>query len=239
MTRLTLEREIRYALPDLGQAHAAVTITENGGAIDVEWGAADVAAFELGAAHAGPDPLDDQVAFQLGDGADDDDDGAAQRAAGVDVLAEADELDVEVVQFVEHFQEVTHGAGHAIAGPDQHDVELPRRASASIWSRPGRRALVPLIRSVYSCTISKPRCAAIRADRRAGSPDADRGSRPACRARRASSVLLQDSDFIVHLADGFIEEAEATETGLRLIHFEQGLHLEQLDGGADALESAG
>src|SRR5690242_7506010 len=55
------------SLGDLGEAHATVTVAENGGAIEVERGAADVAPFELGAAHAGPDPLDDQVALQLSD----------------------------------------------------------------------------------------------------------------------------------------------------------------------------
>jgi len=54
---------------------------------------------------------------------DDHDDGAAQRAARVDLLAEADELDAERVQLVEYLEEVPGGAGDAIAGPDQHDIE--------------------------------------------------------------------------------------------------------------------
>jgi hypothetical protein len=52
-----------------------------------------MAAFKAGAPHAGAHPLDDQVALELGDGADDDDQGAPQWAAGVDLLAETDELD--------------------------------------------------------------------------------------------------------------------------------------------------
>ena len=80
-------------LGHLGQAHAGSAIANDAGTVDLERPAADVAAFEPGPAHAGPDPLDDQVAFELGDGADDDHHGAAQRSAGVDVLAEADELD--------------------------------------------------------------------------------------------------------------------------------------------------
>jgi hypothetical protein len=51
-----------------------------------------------------------------------------------------------------------------------------------------------------------------------------------------ASELPQGQDVILHLSDGGIEEAEATEAGLRLIHFEQGLHLKQLDGGAGALK---
>jgi hypothetical protein len=53
--------------------------------------AADVLAFETGAPHAGAHPFDDEVALQLSDGADDNHDGPAQRAAGVDLFAETDE----------------------------------------------------------------------------------------------------------------------------------------------------
>ena len=48
---------------------------------------------------------------------------AAQRTARVDVLAEADVLDVEVVQLVEHLEEVPHRARDSIRGPDQDGVE--------------------------------------------------------------------------------------------------------------------
>jgi hypothetical protein len=103
------------SLGDLGQAHCAVTVTENGGAVEVEWGATDMPAFQFGAAHTSSYAFDNKVTFQLGDGADDDDDGAAQRAAGVDVLSERNELDAEVVQLVEHFEEVTDRASDPIA----------------------------------------------------------------------------------------------------------------------------
>ena len=66
---------------------AAVAL--DGGIVQHERAAADVLAFEAGAPHAGADPLDYQVAFEFGDGADDDDDGATQRAAGVDIFPEA------------------------------------------------------------------------------------------------------------------------------------------------------
>jgi hypothetical protein len=67
-----------------------------------------------GAPHAGAYPLDDQVAFQLGDSADDDDDGPAQRSAGVDVLPEADELDLQPVQLVQNIEEVLHRPGDSV-----------------------------------------------------------------------------------------------------------------------------
>src|ERR1700752_4718816 len=47
----------------------------------------------------------------------------AQRAAGVDLLAEADELDVQPVELIQHIEEVSDGAGDSVRGPDQHDVE--------------------------------------------------------------------------------------------------------------------
>ena len=47
------------SLGDLGEAHAVGAVTQNSLSVEVEWGAADVPAFELGAAHAGPYPLDD------------------------------------------------------------------------------------------------------------------------------------------------------------------------------------
>ena len=79
-----------------------MAITQDGLSIQNECGATDGSAFQFGAPHAGADSLDDQVAFQFSDGADDDDDGPAQRTAGIDLLAKADELDVEPAQFIEH-----------------------------------------------------------------------------------------------------------------------------------------
>ena len=117
---------------EFAQAESAVTIPKNRLAIDLERLAADVPAFELGAPHAGADTFDDQVAFEFGDRADDHDDGSAQRSAGVDIFAEADELDAEMTQFIEHFQIVLNRAGDAITGPDQDDIEL---APASVGQK--------------------------------------------------------------------------------------------------------
>ena len=115
----------------------------------------DVPAFEPGAPHAGADPLDDQVAFKLGDGADDDDDGAAQRAARVDLLTEADELDVEPVQLVQHIEEVLHRSCDSIRSPDQNNIELAAAGIPHQVVEPWPLApWSPLIRSVYSLTIS-------------------------------------------------------------------------------------
>jgi hypothetical protein len=47
-------------------------VAEQCNAIDLARSASDLAAFEAGAPHAGAHPFDNQVAFEFGDGADDD-----------------------------------------------------------------------------------------------------------------------------------------------------------------------
>ena len=91
---------------DLAQALAELAVATDGFPVEVQRLATDGAAFEPGPAHAGPDPFDDQVAFEFRDGPDDDHDGAAQRAAGVDLFAETDELDVQAVERVQDLEEV-------------------------------------------------------------------------------------------------------------------------------------
>ncbi len=78
---------------DLAQALSQAAISTDGFVVEDKWHASDVPAFEPGAPHTGADPLDDQIAFKLGYCSDDDDDGAAQWAARVDLLAERNELD--------------------------------------------------------------------------------------------------------------------------------------------------
>ena len=111
-------------LCDLTKRVSVSAVAKDGGPVEFECGAPDVATFEPGSAHAGTDPFDDQAALQFGHDADDDDDGAAERTAGVDLLAEADELDAEPVHFVQHFEEMLDGPGDAIACPDQNHIEL-------------------------------------------------------------------------------------------------------------------
>lgn len=94
---------------DLSQAQAAALIAEDGIAIELERMTADVPAFEPGAPHAGAHPLDNEIAFEFGDRIDDGYDSTAQRPAGVDLLAERRELDVEVVELVQDLEEVLYG----------------------------------------------------------------------------------------------------------------------------------
>ncbi len=111
------------SLSDVGERDPAITIMKDRQSIDIERSSTDVPSFQLGAPHAGAHPFDDEIALELGDGADDHDHRPAEWPAGVDILAERDELYVEVVELVEDLEEVPGRAGDAIEGPDQHDIE--------------------------------------------------------------------------------------------------------------------
>ena len=113
----------KVALRQLAETLSPLSVPQDGIAVESEWLPSDMPAFEPGAAHPGADSLDDQVALKFGDGPDDDNDSSSERSSGVDLLAEADELDVEPVEFVEHFEEVLHGPGDPVGSPDQDDVE--------------------------------------------------------------------------------------------------------------------
>jgi hypothetical protein len=117
------------AADKLTQAVALASFMMDGLAVNGDRLPADMPAFELCPAHACADPLDDQVALEFSDRADDYDYGPAQQAGCVDLLTEADELDVEPVQLVQHLQEVLYRTGDSIGSPDQDNIEL---ASAGI-----------------------------------------------------------------------------------------------------------
>src|SRR5512142_3282787 len=111
-------------LGDLAEALAVSPVTQDGFAVEFERGTSDVSAFETGATHAGANPFDDQRPLQFGDSADDDDESAAERTTGVDVLPKRYELDAEMVEFVEDLDEMADRARQAIEGPHYKDVEL-------------------------------------------------------------------------------------------------------------------
>src|SRR5258707_10733167 len=110
-------------LGDLTQALAPSALLENSNPIDFEWPPADMPSLQPCAAHSCPHPFDDEIPFEFCDGADDDHDGPPERAACIKILAEADELDVEMIEFVEHLEEVPDGSGDPVRGPDQEHLE--------------------------------------------------------------------------------------------------------------------
>ena len=89
-------------LNNLAEALSLLAISQDGKSIEVERLATDVSALELGSPHSGTNPLDDQISFQFSDRSDDHYDGSPQRAAGIDLLTEAEELDVQPVEIIQH-----------------------------------------------------------------------------------------------------------------------------------------
>ena len=90
------------AFCDLSDSLALAAISLDSGVVQYQRMAADVLTFNPCAPHAGAHPFDDQATFEFRDGPDDDYDGPAQRAAGVDIFPEGDVLDVQTVQLVQH-----------------------------------------------------------------------------------------------------------------------------------------
>jgi hypothetical protein len=135
---------------DLAQALAPGALLENRNPVDIERSPADVPPLQPGAAHSCPHSFDDEIAFEFCDSADDDHDGPPERAAGIKIFAEADELDLSSSSTSRKWR-----TDRAIRSEAQtrSTWKRPRRASRSRSSRPGRRAFVPEIRSVYSATI--------------------------------------------------------------------------------------
>jgi hypothetical protein len=84
------------------------------GAVAAAPGAAGGLAF-----HAGDDPVDDGGAFELGEGAEDLHDHAADGGVGVEVLAGGAERHPGLVELVEDLQQAAEGAGDAVDAVDR------------------------------------------------------------------------------------------------------------------------
>ena len=136
------------ALGELSQTLPTLPVPEDGGTVEIKRLPSDMPSFELGPPHSCPHSLDDEAALQFGDGADDDDYRPAQRAAGVDLFAEADELDVEPVQLVQDFEEVLNRPGDPVRSPHQDNVELTSTGIPHHGIELYRRAFAPEILSV-------------------------------------------------------------------------------------------
>jgi hypothetical protein len=84
-------------LSDLAEALTLSALLKNSNLVDIERPPADVPPLQPCATHSCPHPFDDEIPFEFCYSADDDDDGPSQRTAGIKILAEANELDVEMV----------------------------------------------------------------------------------------------------------------------------------------------
>jgi hypothetical protein len=75
----------------------------DGSVVELLWTASDVLAFDPSAPHTCAQPLDERAEFQPGDATDD---GSALWSSSIDALPEADELDIDLAQFVQHLKKV-------------------------------------------------------------------------------------------------------------------------------------
>ena len=78
---------------DLPDALATLVVLLDGEVVQHQGSPADALTFETSTPHTGAHSLNDQASFELGDGADDHDDGPSQRTTGVDIFPETDILD--------------------------------------------------------------------------------------------------------------------------------------------------
>jgi hypothetical protein len=108
---------------DLRQGLPGTTVCNNLRSVDIHGTAANPAPFQFRTTHPSPNMLDDEAALQFGNRSDYDHHRSPEWSAGVDVLSEADELNPEVIQFIEHFQEMPHASGHPVECGHEHDIE--------------------------------------------------------------------------------------------------------------------
>jgi len=123
----------------LADAEASLAIAQHGVAISNQFGATNVLAFQLCPTHAGFHSFNNKAAFQFGDRADNDDHGASQRAAGVDVLAKGYEADVEMMSSSSVSRKCRTERASLSNAQTTTTSKRPRRASLSMRSSPGRR----------------------------------------------------------------------------------------------------
>jgi hypothetical protein len=91
-------------LSNLGQGHATSAVSDNLPPIHIQSCPADLATLQPSPSHATFDSLDYQTPLEFTDRSDNDDHGATQRAGSVDVFAETDESNVQVIEFVQYFR---------------------------------------------------------------------------------------------------------------------------------------
>jgi len=91
--------------------------------IDPKWLPSKAPALCLCATETSLHTLYDERPLQLRDSRDDGEDRLTQRRAGVDLLAQGDELHVEMAEEFEALDQVPHGASEAVEGYDHDDID--------------------------------------------------------------------------------------------------------------------
>ena len=76
--------------------------------------------FQFGTAHPRSNPFDDEIFSKFRDCPDDNDHRPTEWASSVDIFAETDEFDSEVIELIKDLKKMTDGARHAIKCPNEH-----------------------------------------------------------------------------------------------------------------------
>ena len=97
-----LDRETRYCVANSARLSPRARSLTTASRSTSERFTTDPLSLELGAPHAGAHPLDDQIAFQLGDTADDHRDRPTEWPGCINIFPEADELHIQMGQLVEN-----------------------------------------------------------------------------------------------------------------------------------------
>jgi hypothetical protein len=121
----------------LTDAKATLAITNHSVAVHNEFPTADMLTFQFCPGRAAAHAFDNKVALQFADRADDHDHRPTQWPGGVDLCAVADELDVEMLQFIQHFQKVANAACQPIKAPDHDHIEATMAGIAQHAIQPG------------------------------------------------------------------------------------------------------
>jgi len=99
------------ALSDSRQGHSGTAIFDDLLPIDVQPRPPDLTPFEPRTMHSRPNALDDQISLQLANGGNNYDQGATERRVCIDILAEADESDIQAVELVQHVKSPSGPSG--------------------------------------------------------------------------------------------------------------------------------
>jgi hypothetical protein len=108
---------------DLAQTQAAFPAIQYPLTVNPQRRAPDLPSFHPRPPHTRLDSFDYGLPLDLRDCAHDDDHRPTERASGVDVLSQADKLDAEMIQFVEHFQEVADVSRYPVERGHEHNVK--------------------------------------------------------------------------------------------------------------------
>jgi hypothetical protein len=108
---------------DFCRRHSGEAVLDNCNAVNVRWCATDSSAFQSCSANPRRDPFDDQRPLEFGYCSSDDGHGPAERTSSIDVFTQADEFDAEMIQLIEHFEEMAGISSGPIESGDDENIE--------------------------------------------------------------------------------------------------------------------